>query len=504
MTLQEVLLFTPHSVMVCILALPLLSALVSSVISWANLRDIINTILGIVLFVSVGNLTFHTFNMIIPPLVVFTPVSEVSFSLVTEPLGLLFALLASFLWVMTNIYSIGYMRGNRERAQNKFFACFGLAIFATMGIALSQNLLTLFLFYEILTLSTYPLVTHHGTSEAKQAGRTYLTLLLGTSVLFFLPAIIWTWIITGTTDFTPGGILSSQPSPVTTGLLLLLYTYGIGKSALMPLHRWLPSAMVAPVPVSALLHAVAVVKTGVFTLMKVIIYIFGVNYLTDISLENFWAGGWLIYIACFTMLLASIVALKQEQLKLLLAYSTISQLAYIILTAALFIPLSITAAAFYLVAHAIAKITLFFAAGAIYTASKKKTVAEMAGVAKRMPWTMAAFTIGAFSIIGIPPTLGFLSKYMLLLAVFQTQQAWIAIAIVVSTLLSAAYYLPIIYAAYFKKEALAAKAHGEASLLCVIPLTITALLTLVLFFFPNTIGDLTLALTSSLESANAN
>lgn len=394
-----------------------------------------------------------------------------------EPLGMLFALVGSGLWIVNSIYSIGYMRGNNEAHQTRFYVCFALALSAVIGIAFSANLITLFLFYEVLTLVTYPLVTHHGTAEARRGGRIYLGLLLGTSVMLLLPAIVFTWHVAGTTDFRQGGILPELMAPATIAVLLALYMFGIGKAALMPFHRWLPAAMVAPTPVSALLHAVAVVKAGVFSVIKIVVYVFGLDQLAG-------SADWLLGISAFTIIAASVVALKSDNLKRRLAYSTVSQLSYVILATALLTPLSIMAAALHLVVHAVSKITLFFAAGAIYTAAHKTEVSQLNGIGQRMPWTMSAFTIGALSLIGIPPLAGFVSKWFIVTSAGNSGQYAVLAVLIISTLLNAAYFLPIVYAAFFRKpdEADATHAHGEAPWPMVLALTVTAAMTFLLFF----------------------
>ncbi|OGB19213.1 MAG: cation:proton antiporter [Burkholderiales bacterium RIFCSPLOWO2_02_FULL_67_64] len=408
------------------------------------------------------------------------PGLEIAFEV--EPLGMLFALVASGLWIVNSIYSIGYMRGNKEANQTRFFVCFALALSATMGIAFSGNLFTLFLFYEVLTLITYPLVTHHGTEKARQGGRVYLGLLMGTSVLFLLPALVFIWYLTGSTDFTAGGLLSDQLGPLGLMGLLALCMFGIGKAALMPFHRWLPAAMVAPTPVSALLHAVAVVKAGVFSVVKVIVYIFGLD---PLGLNG--STDWLILLAGFTIVSASVVALGADNLKRRLAYSTISQLSYVIMAAALLAPLSVVGAMLHIAAHALGKITLFFAAGAIYTAAHKTEVSQLDGIGRRMPWTMGAFAIGALSMIGLPPAAGFVSKWYMLSGAMASEQ-WIAVGVIaLSTLLNAGYFLPIIYRAFFVAPAHDEHdhPHGEAPLPMVIALTATAAGTVLLFFMPD-------------------
>jgi|TARA_R110002111_G_scaffold84660_3_gene132893 multicomponent Na+:H+ antiporter subunit D len=464
--------------------LPLLAAvLIVLVDKKPNLRDALSIIISLALLATVlsllptileGNQTSITLLEIVPGL-------PITFTL--EPLGMLFACVAALLWPVNTLYSIGYMRGNKEKHQTRFYICFAIALSCTMGIALAGNLLTLFICYELLTLSTYPLVTHKGNEDAKKAGRVYLGILLSTSIGFFLLAILWTWHLTGTLDFKAEGILAGKIAGPELIVLLFLYVYGIGKAALMPMHRWLPAAMVAPTPVSALLHAVAVVKAGVFSIVKVVIYVFGLDML---RLSD--GADWVLWIAGFTIISASIIALKQDNLKRRLAYSTISQLSYVTLAVFILAPLSIVAAALHIVAHAFGKVTLFFAAGSIYTASHKTNISQLNGIGYRMPWTMAAFTIGAISMIGLPPTAGFLSKWYMLQGAFQQEQVFAVLIIIASTLLNAAYFIPIIYTAWFKKEGQESGelvVHGEAPKAIVFALMTTASLTLLLFFFPD-------------------
>ncbi|CAA7620722.1 monovalent cation/H+ antiporter subunit D family protein [Magnetospirillum sp. SS-4] len=400
-----------------------------------------------------------------------------------EPLGMLFALIASGLWPVTTLYAIGYMRGHHEKNQTRFYAFFALAISCALGIAFSGNMLTLFVFYEALTIGTFPLVTHAGTKAAKRAGRVYLGILLGTSVCFLLLAIVWTWTIAGTLDFVPGGILAGKVADWAVAPLLALYVFGIGKAALMPFHRWLPAAMVAPTPVSALLHAVAVVKAGVFTVLKVTVHIFGLDLLN--------AGGgvpWLAGAAGFTIIAASLVAMSKDNLKARLAYSTISQLSYVVLGAMILAPLSVMGASIHIAAHAFGKITLFFAAGAVMVASHKTEISQMAGIGRRMPWTMGAFAVGALSMIGLPPTAGFVSKWYVLNGAVESGHMAAVGVVIVSTLLNAAYFLPIIHSAFFgeeKHDGDHRNDHGEAPLPAVAALVITATATVAFFVAPD-------------------
>ncbi|WP_288131297.1 proton-conducting transporter membrane subunit [Microbulbifer sp.] len=405
-----------------------------------------------------------------------------------EPLGLMFALVASFLWIITTLYAIGYMRGHGERNQTRFFSLFALSIAAVMGIAFAENLFTLFVFYEILTLCTYPLVTHAGTDKARQGGRVYLSILLGTSVGFFLLAIVATWLLAGTLSFQPGGIFSPETSVALLSVLLVLFVFGVGKAAIMPFHRWLPAAMVAPTPVSALLHAVAVVKAGVFVLLKVCLLIFGIDTLKSIP-----ATEWLLYLAGASILLASIVALRQQNLKKRLAYSTVSQLGYITLGALLATSAGMTGSALHIVMHAFGKITLFFCAGAILVAAHKTEVGELRGLGRQMPVTMTAFFVASLCIIGIPPTGGTWSKWYLMLGTFEAEQ-WILMALLmVSSLLSIAYLLPIPLRAFFSRNpdlqntptSDGATVIKEAPLPSLIALGVTAAGCIYLLLFPN-------------------
>ncbi|MEM0923360.1 MAG: monovalent cation/H+ antiporter subunit D family protein [Pseudomonadota bacterium] len=407
---------------------------------------------------------------------------ELAFAI--EPLGMLFATIASTLWIVNSVYSIGYMRGNKEPRQTPFYVCFAVAISSAMGIAFAGNLFTLFLFYEVLTVSTYPLVTHKANDDAKASGRTYLVMLLATSMVLLLPAVIWTFTVAGTVDFTAGGVLAGAGlSTAALGFLLALYIFGIGKAAVMPVHFWLPAAMVAPTPVSALLHAVAVVKAGVFTVVKVIVYIFGVDYLSSSG-----AGDWLTWAAGATILCASVIALCQDNLKKRLAFSTVSQLSYVVLAAASLSPLSMIGAAMHIAAHAVSKITLFFAAGSIYTAAHLTEISQLNGIGRRMPWTMGAFAIGALSMIGLPPTAGFLSKWFMLSGAWQAENLIAMAVITASTALNAMYFLPIIYRAFWlppPEDDREFPAHGEGPLPVVLALTVTAFGTLALFFWPD-------------------
>ena len=401
-----------------------------------------------------------------------------------EPLGLMFALIASGLWIITHLYGVGYMRGNNEKNHARFFAAFSLAIASVMGAAFAANMFSLFLFYEVLTLSTYPLVAHKGTPEAIRGARTYLGILIGTSIGLQLVAVIWTWSLTGTLDFTKGGILEGHASGLIVPILLGLYAFGIGKAALMPFHRWLPAAMVAPTPVSALLHAVAVVKAGVFTMLKVGIYIFGIDFLAETG-----ASEWLMWVAAFTIVAASVVALTKDNLKARLAYSTVSQLSYITLGMALATSMGVLGGGMHIAMHAMGKITLFMCAGSIYVATHKTEISQMTGLGRAMPVTFAAFLIGALSIIGLPPMGGSWSKWLLIMGAADTQH-WIMIGVLmVSSLLNVAYLLPPVAKGFFLKGDEAHEGWAEAKPLVWLPPAVTAAGCLVLFFYAGAIQE---------------
>ena len=468
------------------IALPFLAPfLITALHRWPNLRETASLFISGSLFLLVYSLYKDTLQQPAISIDIAEPLPGLTISFEAEPLGLVFALVASLLWLVTTIYSIGYMRSHAERHLTRFYSFFAVALGSTMGIAFAGNLVTLFIFYEILTLSTYPLVTHAGNYAARRSGRTYITYLLGTSLALLLPALVWTWSLAGTLEFREGGILEGVASPAAAGALLVLFVFGVGKAAVMPVHRWLPAAMVAPTPVSALLHAVAVVKAGVFTILKIAVYIFGIDFTAGLPTAEF-----LLYVAAITIVIASLLALRQDNLKLRLAYSTVSQLSYIVLCALLVMPLGIAGGGLHIFMHAFGKITLFFCAGAILVSMKITRVSEMNGIGRYMPLTMGAFTIGALSMIGLPPTAGFVSKWYILLGAIEAQHAVAIAVIILSTLLNAAYFLPIVHAAFFREPASDStftnrQTPWEAPPSVLLAISLTATATIILFFFPD-------------------
>ena len=469
---------------------------------WPDLRDAMTFIAAVITFLCVCAVLSLAGSGTLEEVRLLEVLPGLAIAFHVEPLGLLFALIASGLWVVTHVYGIGYMRGNEEKNHTQFFACFSIAIMSTVGVAFASNLFTLFLFYEILTISTYPLVAHKGTAESIRGARTYLGVLLTTSIAIQLPAIIWTYATAGTLDFRAGGILEGHVSGWAVPLLLGLYAFGIGKAALMPFHRWLPAAMVAPTPVSALLHAVAVVKAGVFTMLKVGVYVFGVDFLFSTG-----ASEWLMWLAAYSIIAASVVAMMQDNLKRRLAYSTVSQLSYITLGMALATSMGVVGGGLHIATHALGKITLFMCAGSIYVATHKTEIGEMTGLGRRMPITFAAFLIGALSIIGLPPLGGSWSKWLLIVGAADSGQLAIIGVLMVSSILNVAYLLPLVGRGFFlaAREApaggdggghAAPKGISEAPLFCWLPPAVTAAGCVVLFLYAGHVREFLMPLVS--------
>lgn len=457
-----------------------------------NLREFWTILAAVVKFIIVLSL--------IPPLIkghtvginLFQILPGISFGFRVDLLGLIFALMASFLWILTSFYSIGYMRSLKEHNQTRYFICFAGSLSATIGAAFAANLFTMYIFYEALTLFTYPLIAHEETEEAFRGAKIYLIYLLGTSIAFLLPAIVGTYLEAGSLDFVNSGLLSQTVNSETSTLFLtvmfFMYIIGVAKAAIMPFHSWLPNAMVAPTPVSALLHAVAVVKMGVFVILRIVLNVYGIDLLSRLGLATI-----LVYIASFTIIFASIIALRQDNIKARLAYSTISQLSYIVVGVSLLTVSGVTGSIFHMVIHAFSKISLFFWAGAMAVGAHKKYVSQLSGIAKKMPISMGIFTVGAISLIGLPPFSGFLSKWFLMKGSLEAGLIPIAIVFMISSFLNACYFLPIVYTAYFGKisEEDEKDPHiKEAPKAMLIPMSITAILVILIFFFPHVFTNL--------------
>ena len=412
-----------------------------------------------------GDLLSYKIGQIIPGL---------EFALRVDFFGALFGGIASILWVFTVLYSIGYMSFGHNR--RRFFIFFMFSLSVTMGIAFAANLFTLYLFYELLTLVTYPLVIHEGQKKDHQAGLRYIIYSFsGAGLVLF--ALFATFGFAGSLDFAQGGIFGEviRTAPLALNIIFISYILGFGvKAAIMPLHAWLPSAMVAPTPVSALLHAVAVVKSGVFCIIRVMYSVYGTAAMNELNL-----GLIVVVLVSITIILASIIALRQDVLKRRLAYSTISQLGYITLGGALLTQLGLTGGLLHMLNHALLKITLFFCAGAIITMTGKEKISELDGVGRRMPITMLAFTVGSVGMVGILPVNGFISKWYLLTGSLEAHMPIIVVVLITSAVLNAAYFFPIVVAAFFRKGEFSAPASLEAPISMLLPIAALAVTCLV-------------------------
>jgi multicomponent Na+:H+ antiporter subunit D len=484
---------------------PLLAVLVSSIGALfiiaagknPNLREswsIIAGVLKLLIVLSMIPTVVYDHQIIEYSLFNLLPGIEIGFRV--DAFGLLFAMGASILWIATSFYSIGYMRSTNENSQTRYYTCFAVSLSMTIGVAFSANLFTMFLFYEGLTLITYPLVAHKETPEAKKGARKYVIYLLGAAKAFIVAGIILTYNLAGTLEFSKSGIFPTLVQSAHPNLLYLIFTlflFGFAKCAIMPFHSWLPAAMVAPTPVSALLHAVAVVKTGVFTVLRVVLFIFGADLMREIGVDVF-----AITFSSLTIIIASLMALSRDNLKERLAFSTISQLSYIILGAVLLTPSAMIGGIIHITNHAFSKITLFFCAGSIYVSAHKTEVSQLNGIGKKMPWTMAAFTIATLSMIGVPPASGFITKWYLVIGSLERHSIAVLAVLLASSFLNAAYFVPIVYKAFFKTEdsetTQEVKSHENAVIkeipFMVVPLTLTAIVSMVLGLYPDFIVNI--------------
>lgn len=452
-----------------------------------NLREFVSSAASLLLFAIVLSFipALREGKTLVYP--IFKLLPGLSVTLRADGFSMIFAMVASSLWTIAVFYSMGYMRGLHEHAQTRFNACFALAIFGAIGVALSDNLFTMYLFYEIVSVCTYPLVAHHQDDEGYEGGKKYVVYLTTTAKLFLLPAMILIYVLAGTLDFPhnintgiiPAGVVDARGLVVI--MLYIFCIFGFAKNGVMPFHHWLPGAMVAPTPVSALLHAVAVVKVGVFCTTRTMLYVFGVDTMSQLNL-----GIPTAYFVGFTIITASVIALTKDNLKARLAYSTVSQLSYIILGVALLTPHAIDGGIIHIVNHAFAKITLFFCAGAIYVAAHKKNISEMSGLGRTMPFTFGAFAVASLSMIGAPPVAGFVSKWYLLVGAMEAHQIGILLILIGSTVLNVGYFAPVTYKAFFgKKPEGAAVGIQEAPLSMLIPILIAVTISVIIGIYPN-------------------
>lgn len=446
-----------------------------------NLRETWSAVASFIMFGIIMSMVGGVLDGKIYEYTLFQLTDTVGMTMRTDPAGMIFACLASLLWIPINFYSIGYMRNNHEGMQTGYFAAFALCMGATMGIALASNLLTFFVFYEILTISSYPLVLHERDKEALLASRKYLAYTLCSGQLF-LAGTVGLYCIAGTMDFTPGGFVTIDMAPrwALQMLFVLMIMAGSVKAAVMPLHGWLPAAMVAPTPVSALLHAVAVVKTGAFAVLRVLGFVFGPKVLLQLGIADV-----LAWAAAITILASSFIALRQDNLKRRLAFSTIGQLSYIVLGGALLSPLAFRGAYLHLVAHAVMKITLFMCAGCIIVRTHLHDISEMDGIGHKMPITMICFALTSLGISGLPFIVGFISKWSLAMGAIQAGKPLFVLVWVASALLSIGYLMPVVRIAFYRPGPHEdPRQYGNRTWLMLGPICFTAFVSVLLGFYP--------------------
>jgi len=452
-----------------------------------NRREAVSFVLAFITFLTVVSMAPGILKGHIYTYTLFTILPGIKVSFCADGLSMVFALISSFLWILTTSYNIGYMRTLKEHAQTRYYVCFSVAIFGAQGVSFAGNIFTLYLFYEIITLFTYPLVAHYQNQEAFEAGKKYLVYLLGTSKLFFLPAMILTYVLCGTLDFQLGdihkGIFPADANPALVIAVYVLFLAGLTKTAMMPLHGWLPSAMVAPTPVSGLLHAVAVVKAGAFSVCRIMLSCFGLD-----SLERLGLGTPTAYVAGFTIIAAGLIALTKDDIKARIAYSTVSHLSYIVMGVAMLSQGGVEGGISAIAHDAFPKITLFFAAGCIIVVTGSKKISLMNGLGRRMPWTFGAFALATLSFIGLAPASGFLSKFYLITGATDAKQIIPMLVILASVLLNMAYFGPIVIRGFFfpPVDGVNMEKYAEAPRTMVIPMFMIALLSILIGFYPQT------------------
>ena len=469
-----------------------------------NVRESITIIASVVMASLVFSMVPEVLNGSVYVTKLWTIVDGIELSLRTDSAAMVFACVSSGLWILTSIYSIGYVRGHHEKNQTGYFAAFATCLGAAIGIALSANLITFFVFYEILTIATYPLVCHYRDDKAKVSGRKYLAYTLISGQIFFA-GIVFIFVKYGTLDFVAGGFI--EPNTLSASVMCILFfmmiVSGAVKAGVMPLHGWLPAAMVAPTPVSALLHAVAVVKAGAFCVLRVVCYVFGPDAAS-------WCNGSTIlsYFALATIILSSLVAMRQDNLKARLAFSTVGQLSYIVLGISILSLYSIGGAIFHIVAHALLKITLFMSAGAIFVTTGLSEISTMGGLVKKMPVTSVCFTAASIGLAGMPLMVGFISKFNIIEGAFDLGVPFAVVTLLAAALLALTYLIPVVQVFFGKESTVKLDDHHghhehkgfDAAPAMLVPLTITIILAIILGFEPNAGAHLyDMALTAAEE-----
>ncbi len=450
-----------------------------------NLREIVGCLGAISTFIFNILVAIAVIEDAVPTIEIASFNSSIPFHFVVEPLGVIFSCMISLLWFLNILFGTSYFRNHDSQNQTAMFGFMAIAISAGIGMAFAGNLLTIFVFYEILSISTFPLATHSQSEKAYKSGRSYVAHLVGASAGLLLPAILITIYYTGSTgEFTAGGIFPADSSPLLMSILFIMFIYGSAKHALMPMHRWLPSAMGAPTPISVLEACIAVVNAGILVVAKISLYIFGLDILRDLAGAHI-----VVIIASITAVTASIIAIRQHHLKRMLAYSTISQLSFMIIGIVVGSPIAIFGAILHMLGHAFGKITLFFTVGSIISNADRSYLAEINGIGRKMPFTFSLFTIASLSMIGLPLTFGIIGKWYMISGAWSTSTFSSSVgicAIGASTILTAVYLLPIIYRGFFlpadSKITARLPKVKEASILMLTPIFISAVIAIVLFF----------------------
>lgn len=363
-----------------------------------------------------------------------------------------FGILVNLVWIITNLYSYSYTSLSIHHHKiNEFFKYLSLSIFCVAGICYSGDLITTVIFATLLTLITSPLIVQNATKEAVKARELYLITHLGSTIIFLIPAILAIWYFTGNLDYAKNNLLSSLNEDYLASAILFFFIFGISKNCLIPFHNWIIKTTVAPTPVSGLLHSVAAVKSGSIMILKVIIYIFGVNYIQKLT-SNFFTGGWIFYLCGITAIYAACRAWKTQNVKHRFAYSTISQLSYILSSFMMATPLAITAGTLHIVSHSICKIVLFYISGIFSAVYGVYSTSEAAKLAPHIKFWIACLAFCGASIIGFPFLPGSFGKDYMIIEDLHTHHYASFIFLVAGSLINILYIYPIVKAGFFTKE----------------------------------------------------
>ena len=435
------------AIQMIVVALPMLTGVLVPLLPFRNRKQMAVFIEALVIF----NSALVVLMVLRPPVdsfTVFRFTGNLSVSLRLDGLGSMFALLVALLWPLATLYSFEYMK--HEGHEKMFFLFYTVTYGVTLGIALAEDIVTMYFFYEMLTMVTIPLVMHTLKRAAILASRTYLYYSLGGAAFAFI-GLIFILAYGTTANFVPGGVIDPSRLGTKTNVLLIIYVLcfcGFSvKAAMFPFSGWLPKAGVAPTPVTALLHAVAVVKAGAFACMRITYYSFGTELL-----RGTWAQGVVLALTIFTIVYGCSRALKETHIKRRLAWSTVSNLSYILFGVALMSPLGLVGAMSHMVFHAVMKICSFFCAGAVIYKTGREYVHELDGFGRKMPKVFTIFTFSGLALMGVPGLCGFISKWNLAKAAVASNDplAWAGVAaLLISALLTAIYMMTISVRAFF-------------------------------------------------------